>query len=105
MGYQRRVHGGAPKDEEPVSEAKRNAAIAAAAKDAPNPVAVDADPATDPAAVAAAENKMEDESSKKSEKKDAAAKAPKAAAVAPEVEAPKAALAQLYGMTSTAGVF
>ena len=85
---------GAPAELEPVSEEKRNAAIAAAAKDAPNPVAVDADPATDPAAVAAAENKMEDESSKKAEKKDAAAKAPKAAA-APEVEAPKAALAQM----------
>jgi hypothetical protein len=87
---------GAPKDEEPVSEAKRNAAIAAAAKNAPNPVAVDADPATDPAAVAAAENKMEDESSKKAEKKEAAAKAPKAAI--PEVEAPKAALAQMRGV-------
>jgi len=86
---------GAPKDEEPVSEAKRNAAIAAAAKDAPNPVAVDADPATDPAKVAAAENSMEDESSKKAEKKDAAAKAPKAAPATPEVEAPKAALAQM----------
>jgi hypothetical protein len=89
---------GAPKDEEPVSEEKRNAAIAAAAKDAPNPVAVDADPATDPAAVAAAENKMEDESSKKAEKKDAAAKAPAAAFIAPPLnpaDAPKAALAQM----------
>ena len=86
---------GAPKDEEPVTEAKRNAAIAAAAKDAPNPNAVDADPATDPAKVAAAENKMEEESSKKSLAKEAAAKAaPKAAAV-PETEAPKAALAQM----------
>jgi len=86
---------GAPKDEEPVSEAKRNAAIAAAAKDAPNPVAVDADPATDPAKIAAAENAMEEESSKKAEAKEKAAKKAPAAAVIPEVEAPKAALAQM----------
>jgi hypothetical protein len=66
-------NGGTPETTDPAKVAK---AIKAAAKDAPNPNAAPADPKTDPAAVAAAANKMEDSSAKKAEKSD---KAPAAA--------------------------
>ena len=51
---------GAPEGDKAVSPEKMKKAIEQAAKDAPNPNAKPEDPATDPAAVAAAANKMDD---------------------------------------------
>ena len=73
---------GAPVDGAAADPKKVAAAIAAAAKDAPNPNAAPADPATDPAKAAAAANKMEDSSSKKAEATDKAAAAAPAKALA-----------------------
>ena len=77
------VNGGVPETTKESDPAKVAKAIEAAAKDAPNPNAAPADPKTDPAAVAAAANKMEDSSAKKAEKSD---------------KAPAAALAQMRGV-------
>ena len=77
---------GAPSTAE-TDPVKAKKALEAAAKDAPNPNAKPADPATDPAAAAKAANDMEAASAKKAEATDA-----KAAKGAPA--APKAALAQ-----------
>jgi hypothetical protein len=77
---------GAPVDGAAADPKKVAAAIAAAAKDAPNPNAAPADPKTDPAKVAEAANKMEDSSAKKAAVSDKAAE-----------KAPAAALAQMRG--------
>jgi len=79
---------GAPAADAEVTPAKAKKALEAMAKDAPNPNAKPEDPATDPAAVAAAANKMEDASSAKADASDK---------VKAKAAAPKAALSQLRG--------
>jgi len=86
------VNAGAPDAAAEVTPAKAKKTLEALAKDAPNPNAQPEDPATDPAAVAAMANKMEDTSSAKAAATDAA----KAKA------APKAALSQMRGDYETA---
>jgi len=71
---------GAPPADAPVSDVKNKKAMAALAKDAPNPNAKPEDPATDPMASATAANNMEKSAAAKGEAKEAkAAKGVKAA--------------------------
>jgi len=79
---------GAPAADAEVTPAKAKKALEAMAKDAPNPNAKPEDPATDPAAVASAANKMEDASSAKADATDK---------VKAKAAAPKAALSQMRG--------